>query len=262
MKRFSFAVALLIASCSSAYAWGARGHEIVAIIAGRHLTPKTSEAVGQLLALDGKTAMQQVASWPDRVVTLKIPRQPSHMVLLGAGHEPYNPATDCEKNECVLSAIDADIAVLTDPMSPPDAKEMALKYLIHFVGDVHMPLHAARAGLGRRVLYKGKIVGVHFLWDNDVVDSQKGSVDAVASQVEALATPFHADASTPTNWAMESRDVTRDSILVGILKDRTLDPQPVADTYPSDNWPIARDRLNLAGRRLAVLLNAIFDGGA
>lgn len=234
----------------------------MAIIAERHLTPKTSDAVSQLLALDGKTSMQQVATWADRVANLKVPRQPSHMMLLGAGDEPYNPARDCKKNRCVLSAIDADIAVLTDPASSPDAKGLALKYLVHFVGDVHMPLHAARAGLGRRVLYKGKIVGIHFLWDNNVVNSQKGSVEAVASEVEALATPFFADTPTPTNWAIESRDVTRDSILVGVLRDRAMDPQPVADTYPADNWPIARDRLNLAGRRLAVLLNAIFDGGA
>lgn len=190
VKRLLLAAMLFLVAHTSASAWGVRGHAIVAIIAERHLTPKTSDAVGKLLALDGKTAMKDVASWADHVVDLKIPTEPSHMVLLGTGHEPYNPATDCEKNECVLSAVDADIAVLTDPIAPPDAKELALKYLIHFVGDVHMPMHAARAGLGRHALYQGKLVGIHFLWDNDVVDSQTGSVEAVAAEVETSATPF------------------------------------------------------------------------
>lgn len=123
-----------------------RGHKIVAIIAEHYLTLHARQRVRLLLVDEGKSAMEEVANWADGVRHLTLPVQASHSVRLKGGNEPYNVAEDCPAQNCILAAIDASVSVLGQPTARREAQVQALRYLINFVGDVHMPLHATREG--------------------------------------------------------------------------------------------------------------------
>ncbi|KQY26725.1 S1/P1 nuclease [Rhizobium sp. Root482] len=256
MKRLSLTAVLLLCGFTSALAWGVKGHVIVAIIAEQHLTPRALAAVGELLAEEGKSSMADVANWADGVRRLKIPIQPSHSVRIDGGYEPYNPR-DCGKNYCILAAIDANIEVLRDPKARTEARVMALKYLIHFVGDIHMPMHATEAGRGLKVIFRKREVTLHKVWDTYIVTNQRGDVRTLAQRVQESGKRYLANKITPIDWALEGRDITRDVILVGTLANPTAAPVVLPSTYAEDNWPVVKERLNLAGLRLANLLNDV-----
>ena len=256
--RFLLSAAFLLVGIIQANAWGVKGHRVVAIIAERHLTPQAYREVHALLSQEGKTSMAEVASWADAAKLLRIPIQPSHSVRIKGGHEPYDPKTDCRRNNCVLAAIDANIEVLRNPKALINVRVMALKYLIHFIGDVHMPMHGTRAGRGLKVLLWGREVALHKVWDTYIISTQQGGVHEIASRVERMATTYRKDKSTAVDWALESRDITRDLILTGPLAGAAATVS-LPRSYAADNWPVVQERLNVAGRRLAEMLNEVLS---
>lgn len=259
--RLLILLVLLLCSGSPAVAWTVRGHAIVALIAERHLSPRAEAAVQELLASEGKTSLTAVSSWADHMRHVKNPRQPSHAVYLDGGNTPYNPARHCKRDRCILAAIDSNVETLRNPSAPREARVAALKYLVHFIGDLHMPMHATRLGRGLKVVYNGKEVTLHKVWDTDVIASQKGGVRAIADLVEATATPYKRGPFTPVEWALEGRDIARDVIMPSLPPTAEGEIAVLPPSYTLEYWPIARERLNLAGRRLADLLNDIFSRG-
>lgn len=152
-------VGLLIACAPlRAAAWGQEGHAIVARIAAARLTPKTRTAVGNLLKVDpffkqqcktAKTVADKlacIASWADAVRNTN-GTAPLHFVnipiYVDASARQYNAARDCKGGQCSVAAIDANMAVLRKSKTLTVARAEALKYVVHFVGDLHQPLHNA-----------------------------------------------------------------------------------------------------------------------
>ena len=252
-------VAASLAAGGAAGAWGRKGHAVVALIAEEHLTPKTRAAVDALLASEGSDSMVAVASWADFERRDSPTPTPFHSATLPGNHRPYDGSRKmCHKNNCIIAAVQHDVEVLRDPGAAEADKVVALKYLIHFVGDMHQPMHVTRAGRGQLVTFHGETVTLHTVWDRDVVTARSDKVGAIVRRVEKTARPENAGDIDPVHWAEEGRDITRDRILVRAL----ADPEKVTvlpDDYAVENWPIARDQLMLAGLRLANTLNSIFD---
>src|SRR4051812_1298665 len=162
--RASIPLILCLASAGQAFGWGCQGHEMIALIARAHLSPVASSAVDKLLGrnpidpnLDRyckdrpADLMADAATWADD--TRKADRTGHwHFIDIpltaarGAGRDqwcpPVGPPVEGEdRSGCVLSAIEYEWAILRDRKRGPRERARALRYIIHFVGDMHQPLH-------------------------------------------------------------------------------------------------------------------------
>ncbi|MEQ1953142.1 S1/P1 nuclease [Mesorhizobium sp. CN2-181] len=256
MKAILLALTLICAVPLQAQAWGRAGHAIVAEIAERHLSPAARAEVDALLATEGAKSMADVSLWADLIKALRIPDQPSHVVRLPLDHSGYDPAKVCKTGRCVVAAIDRYSAVLADRSNPTTARVTALKYLIHLVGDLHQPLHASADTGARAVALDGSVTRLHDVWDDAIIDSLGKDWQTLVAVVEADAT-VPDTGSTPADWALEGRDIARDTIFTDArLQTGRRDVLPwLPKAYLGDNWPIVRQRLKQGGYRLAALLD-------
>jgi hypothetical protein len=153
-------VAIFFCAPSSAWAWGCEGHQIVALIAERNLTPHTLAMVKQVLSdgpidpslsrycKDGGTgpaadAMADASTWADDIRSARPETAPWHYIdiPLGASHRKISKF--CAPPEsCVTQVITDQVSILRQSGIDPQKKAEALRFLIHFVADIHQPLHA------------------------------------------------------------------------------------------------------------------------
>src|SRR5688572_9994937 len=144
--RIARLLALLAILPTSAYAWGAKGHAVVAEIAERGLSPNVE---AQIRGLNFSAPLRDIASLPDdwRADETKGLR-PGDAGALHYSNTPNDQATfdrarDCKDDQCVVAAIEKFSAVLKDKTQPRDKRREALIYVVHFMGDLHQPMHAA-----------------------------------------------------------------------------------------------------------------------
>ena len=143
MRRL--AIVLVVASLvpSRTFAWGSEGHSIVAEIAEQHLEPGTTKQVRDLLALENSTSLADVANWADHIRRQRPETASWHFVDIPITAPFYDPARDCAGGNCVVAKIEQFAKELHDTSPPPGERLEALKFLVHFAGDVHQPLHAS-----------------------------------------------------------------------------------------------------------------------
>lgn len=123
---------------SFAHAWGSEGHQVIAIIAQAQLTPRAKAEVDRLLAIEPGETFASISTWADE--HRNPATAPWHYINFPRGDCVYNERRDCPDGRCVVVAIKRQVEVLGS--SAKDEKKLtALKYLVHFVGDVHQPLH-------------------------------------------------------------------------------------------------------------------------
>jgi hypothetical protein len=137
-------VLFAITPLSEAASWGASGHAIIAEIAQRRLHPQAVRKIRELLG--GDVSLASVASWADELALLRPNTANWHFVNIPYDAVSYDPARDCKdtpRGDCVINAIARARSLLSDRMVSRRQRAEALMFLIHFVGDVHQPLHAA-----------------------------------------------------------------------------------------------------------------------
>ena len=257
MKRAPIVLMLLLISPSSVLAWGANGHRIVGRIAANHLTAEAAVAVTSLL---GAESLDQAATWaddirndPDWQPPLKNP-SPWHYISIDDGETLETTVRNPDGD--VLEAIERFSAVLRDPQATRPAKQEALRFVIHFVGDVHQPLHvgrrADRGGNDVEVTLFGDKTNLHSVWDSGLIESEKLSFSELAAFIDrpTLGDVRAWQSSAPADWVRESK-AARDRVYK--IGDGKLGYQ-----YAFDNMPLIKRRLVQAGVRLAGLLNSIF----
>ncbi len=165
----------------------------------------------------------------------------------------YEAPRDCPGDSCVVGAIARQEALLAATASDAD-KLVALKYLVHFVGDVHQPLHAGYAhdkgGNTFQVRFDGRGTNLHAVWDSGLIRSWPGGLDALRGAVAAgVGASKGADTATPTQWAQESCQIV--SAPAFYPSTHFLD-----HAYAGRMDPVLVDRLATAAMRLAAALNA------
>lgn len=180
-------LAATFATAPSALAWGGAGHEIVATIAQIYLAPSALSNVCEIL-YPGSSQLNhwppcfisRVASWADQVKRSPQYRYTASMHYVGAVDD--HPGGTClfpgvggwagKRDVNVLGAVRnmTDILVgYTDGYFDRNTAEDAVKFLIHYMGDMHMPLHLTgreRGGNGARVAFDGRATNLHSLWDS------------------------------------------------------------------------------------------------
>ncbi|HEX9941367.1 MAG TPA: S1/P1 nuclease [Thermoanaerobaculia bacterium] len=260
MKRAqtSLVLLLLLAVSSPVCAWGPNGHRIVGRIAANHLTDEAAHAVECLIGPEG---LDQASTWADEIRSdpnwqppLKNP-SPWHFISIDDQETLETTARDPKGD--VLEAIERFSAVLRDPQADRQAKQEALRFLVHFVGDVHQPLHvgrrADRGGNTIEVTLFNEKTNLHAVWDSGLIDSEKLSFSEFAAFIDHPTLKELQDwqAAPPAEWVRESKAV-RDRVYK-LPADHKLSFQ-----YVFDNIPLVKKRLLQAGVRLAGLLNSIF----
>lgn len=253
-------VALLgLGVASSAAAWGAEGHRIVGLLAESELTPPARAEVARLLAGEPEPTLAGVAAWADEVRDETRWRHTArwHWVNLPRANPcTYDAARDCPKGDCVVGAIERQLAILADRRRSDADRRIALKFVVHFVGDVHQPFHAGfgfdRGGNDTQLRFDRQGWNLHSLWDGPMVRHVGLSPEDYARQLRAA--PALSDdrqralPAPPPQWALESCQVIHDD---GLYPER----RAVGRGYLERHRPLAERRLREAGARLAIVLN-------
>ncbi len=259
----------------NAFAWGPTGHRVVGEVAMKKLSPKAMEQVFKLLK--GQT-LARVANWPDEIKSE--PTTWSHTYAWHYTDWPDQMAQHDETNSSgkLIGSINEQVKILKDIKLTDAERAQALKFLVHFIGDLHMPLHVGngldQGGNFCKVTFQGKSMNLHSVWDEGMIDFTRLSYIEMASFVSQGRTKAQVEAWTKgsiLDWALESKNL-RSQIYPNNVNAPTEPmstrsycrgdaPVPEADqpklSYEySYKWvPVVEERLFQAGLRLAVLLN-------
>ena len=267
------------ACASNAMAWGDTGHKVICEIAWREMAPATQAKIKALLQHDAEFgSFADACIWPDH------PRQRAteHYVNLprdAAGFAEQDPCGGADA--CILSAIAADTAVLASP-ADDRSRLSALKFLGHWIGDVHQPMHVSfaddRGGNRIDVLgacSDGRYPNLHAAWDTCLVEQTLGrDVPAIATRLLGEITPAQKETwsvTAPLEWANESFAITTAAATQYCVHEQgacfyqqgneTLEPdeppkQVLLDpAYIEANSPIIQEQMKKAGVRLAHVLD-------
>jgi hypothetical protein len=240
-----------------ASAWGKVGHATVADIAEAHLTPTALAEVKKLLAVEGDKHMSDISSWADEAKAEGLEGSPSHTIRLPMDNSPAS-AHPCPGGFCAGDAIERYGAVLSDPTKSDAEREIALKYIVHLVGDLHQPLHDVNAtGSGIKVKFRNEDKVLHQVWDEGIIDEHGGSAVKLAKELDKTEAGVKTG-GTPMDWAIEGRIIAQTKIYNTIpLKPTGVIVLP--RSYAKDNWPIVAQRLEQGGLRLAEVLNKLLQ---
>jgi len=276
----SCALALAIAP-SAALAWGREGHAVVAQIARGYLTPKAAAAVDALLAADTDTLtapdLGARASWADAWRQGHRETTEWHFVDVELDHTDLEtacfgfptsatPASAGPAKDCVVGRLDAFEKELADPKTDPAERLLAFKFVLHFVGDLHQPLHAAdnqdRGGNCVPLALGGpRTVNLHSYWDTVAVEAIEPDAVKLAASLSAQITPANRKAwerGDTKAWAMESFAVAKSTVYTfgskpGCASDTA--PLPLPAGYDQTAQAAVALQLKKAGVRLALELN-------
>lgn len=258
----SFLIALLCPAL--ALAWGPQGHRIVAKIAQDGLNARAQAAVAGLLAGERNPTLAGVANWADdlRYRDPDLFRRTSHWhyVDFRGGDCNYQPSRDCPNGDCVIAATEQQLRALGDIRQPRQARVQALKFVVHFIGDMHQPLHASnhddRGGNDYQIHVYGRGTNLHHVWDGLIIgrDGFDASTEATRLEQTPIARKqLRIDANAPQRWAEQSCRL--------IDADELYPPSHrIEHDYLDSHRPLAERQLHLAGARLAAELNAVLGG--
>jgi hypothetical protein len=275
MRKLALVVFLLALSTPKALGWGKEGHVIVAKIAEYNLSERTKVEL-QKLGFDS-ISTDAVANYADKVRRNKNYPQyfksgPWHFVDLPIGEcSSFADVKEyIEKHKPnVVSQIRHYADVLADKNRSREEKQEAVKFIVHFVGDVHQPLHCANrnndhGGNALKVLFLGiggNYLNLHHVWDTNLVKRlMDGRSPEDTAKWLAQENPYKPDNMNIDSWAYESYiDATRYAYRMNRRPLPTSGTPKLDERYADEGAEVVHRRLQQAGVRLAKLLNDIFD---
>lgn len=255
------AVAAVLGSSTSALAWGRNGHRAAAALTESRLTPAASAAVKALL--DPNESLAAASTWADEVRREYPEASLWHYVNVPITEAKYD-AKFCGEKGCVIQKIADFRKILADKSAPRVERQKALRFLAHFVQDMHQPVHVGdrndRGGNDMQLQFFGEGSNMHRLWDSGLLDKAYPDEAALTRAITALAA---ADApkwagGTVEDWANESLDAARKAYRDPVTDRELKKGVKLGDAYQAANAPVAVRRLAMSGVRLATILNAIF----
>lgn len=241
-------IAFALFATPAAHAWGCQGHETVALIAEMHMSPQVLAKVNEILkdspidpALNrycketGLTPMADAASWADDLRGSRPEASPWHYIDIPRGGTRADFAAACpEKEGCITKALRTQVETLRAPSSTPQQRADALRFIIHFVGDIHMPLHDTtnndRGGNCIPVEFFGAepqtrnpqsesySPNLHSVWDSSIVGRMAASetVQQFAAETNAEQTSRVAGWMSGTlnfdDWAWEGHELAETAV--------------------------------------------------
>jgi hypothetical protein len=268
-------------AATSAFAWDATGHMIIADIALRNMSAKAKAEANRILSLGAQssygvapTDFVLVSTWADEIRNRHRETGPWH-------YEDHHfrtdgqPVTAHADPENAVWAIDRFTKILSDRSKSDSDRADALRFLIHFVGDIHQPLHATardtaalpngdRGGNDFHIVSPPGFPGLryplrnlHSLWDlgGGLFPSEPESPDSIDHEAAKIASEHpkrsipHVADHNPEDWALESFEIAKKFVY------STPEGQTPTDAYLAKTREISAERVAAAGYRLADLLN-------
>lgn len=257
----------LVVAPSNSYAWGAQGHKVVALIAKRHLTETARGQLAKLLEQDDDVLTEpdlaSRAVWADRYRESHTETGRWHFIEMERDGST-TPSKACERG-CVVERLEYFERLLSDKRAPMSERLVALKFVLHFAGDITEPLHADgdhdSGGNCVHVLYRNRVHSLHEIWDDETVRALGRDPERIAAALDASLTldEFNAaQTGTAADWARQSKRFA-DSVAFRIKTKTGCVPAdmaiPIDDAYLADATRVSGSQLKIAGVRLAMLLN-------
>jgi hypothetical protein len=292
----------------SAHAWGCKGHQTVALMAEKHLTPAAKQMLLTLLkdnpidpalkrycgnAMGDEFA--DASTWPDDIRNLRKETQPWHYLDIPRGAQTGPVGPFCGENGCVTQAIEQQLGVLKDKTAASAKRADALRFLIHFVGDLHQPLHATTNGdrggncvpvkyfrRNPHVRFGSYSPNLHHIWDTEILERQAEGADP-AEISDALEAAFAGEIPGwqragihLEDWAWESHDHAEETTYGALAKKIPIEKDvpvnactdnnqigdrmqhkhiAIGQAYQDEAASVVDERLAQAGIRLAMILN-------
>lgn len=245
-----------------AHAWGPMGHRLVARLAEADLSPQARAQIAELLAGETDPSLAGIANWADELRAndpdLGRRSAPWHYVNIGEHQCQYDAARDCRGGNCVVEAIREQAAILGDRNKPGAERLQALKFVVHFVGDAHQPLHAGHAhdkgGNDFQISVDGEGSNLHRLWDSGLLRTIGLNEDAYLKRLQAMPATIDTQRAlspqAPVQWAQQSCAVV---LQPGFYPRRAK----LESSYVQHYRPVAEQRLRTGGAHLAQLLNSV-----
>ncbi|CAL3962873.1 unnamed protein product [Diplocarpon coronariae] len=273
----------LLTSVPATRAWGTLGHTAVAYVASSFVQPATRDLFQDILHDSSDAYLAAVATWADSFRYTAAGRFSAPFHFIDAGDNPPTScgveyARDCGQQGCVVGAIQNYTRQLLDTEGNGGRRNMAAKFVIHLVGDIHQPLHVenmARGGNGIGVLFDGKHVNLHHVWDTSIAEQIVGGYALPFAEAWAenltrairegeykslapawlegvdLADPV----TTSLGWAEETNKLVCTAVLPAGREG--VQDQELNGTYTEKAVPVIRLQVAKAGYRLAQWLDRI-----
>jgi len=257
--KFLLSIITTLLICSTLFAttedWGRNGHRATGEIAQQHLTKKAARKINSLL---NGASLALVSTYADEIKSDSKYRKygPWHYVNFPFG-STYE-ATQKNPEGDIIVAIEKCVTVLKDEKATQADKAFHLKLLVHFIGDLHQPMHIGLAedkgGNDFQVRWFNEGTNLHSVWDTKMIESYNMSYSELAqsrpelskAQLEII------KSGTVKDWMYESRELCEK------IYETTEVGEKLGYNYMYDYVPVVQQQLQKGGIRLAVLLNEIF----
>jgi hypothetical protein len=286
-------------------AWGDLGHEVIGQVANANLNAKAAAEVARLLATDqdafkmrdgrmtsdtferqttwadyyrdaqragGKTP-EQIHSYTWHFVDIELNGGSLEIACFGFPQPgPGVPASQGPDPDCVVNKIEQFTAELASAATPDAEKLLALKFLLHFVGDLHQPLHASdnldRGGNDKQATVANNTTSLHSHWDvtfAQMIGAAPGAQNTVPSAiVAALRQPTDLEKlqwsgpPAPRSWALDAFHLAQNYVYrlpaPSLTNGKPVYVLPTA--YIKSAVTVTADQMLKAGHRLAAILNS------
>lgn len=280
IARLLAALAALLAS-QPALGWGYFAHETTARIALANVTPQTRAEIAKLLRHERELGtpdcrvrtLAEAATWPDC-----IRRESWRWGYTAAWHyqdapidQPYDPRRNCSGGACVSAQIARNHRLLADESLPGNVRLEALAFLVHFAGDIHMPLHSGdkrdRGGNEVETAYGiAPGLNLHSIWDSALAERAITAADPPLVRRYSREERARLAGGGPADWGRESWQLARDFVYPNALgAPVTPGEEPKSARLSQEAilaaLPVAQRRIVQAGLRIAGLLDSAFAPG-
>ena len=249
-------------SAGPALAWGRMGHRVSGRLAEARLTPAAKAAVRDLL--EPGESLADVSTWADEVRRDYPESGPWHYVNVPIT-EPVYAAKFCPESGCVVSKIAEFRAVLADTNASRAERQKAFKFLVHFVQDIHQPLHVGdrrdRGGNDLQLQFFEEGSNLHKIWDSGLLEQGHKDEADLFTFLEASISPDLAAKwalGTVEDWANESLQRAKRAYLVPGTETELQKGDKLGPDYQDLHLPVARERVKQSAVRLAAILNELF----
>lgn len=277
MRSVALLVAITIVSLPSLQAWGGQGHRLVGLVAARHLTPAAKQTVAWLL--DGQT-LADVSNWADSLTNDQVQTSYWHYLNIPPDARGYDRDRDCPRQpgidagsrgdrwrDCVVDRISYWEQRAADRTLDRADRATALKFVVHFIGDLHQPFHALGVGRGGndvlvRVFGSANCgtdpakpfpCNLHSVWDSRLIARRALDDAAYVAVLEKLIAErkwLGQPPGAPAEWAEQSWALGKKAL---VTPDTNID-----EAYYRAHLPVIDERLALGAVRLAAVLNRVF----
>lgn len=261
-----------------ATAWGRVGHRTIALLSALYLTDEELSILNSIIA---PTELSDAAIWADEIaqipgleytnawhyINVKDSPPADCNVRLGRDHNDTSPD--------ILTAFANHTTIFTDMSAAATDRSDAMKFLLHWIGDVHQPLHVeglARGGVDIPVFFANESTNLHAVWDFHIIEKYRGVGNEVQIAKAWAEEIFGSDTdpeltvkrqchnlSTPLDcilmWAREANQVVCDTVLKEGL-DRIYGTE-LSARYYQDSRPVVEHLVRAAGQRLAAWIKAL-----